>query len=250
MKIFNANSQLTVMGMGHKVVGTVFGLPEDSAKVLTYDAETEELDSSKEEHDTDEGGVASHWISIDSGLDEGVDEIEEGGYACHEAKEGGQTERGCGETHDAINGKASQLPETPVTLTITAVFLVEEYLLLLKTYPAVEALGVTLTLPHLTEGIHTTTVKETEVTHILQHLIVAGTCQDVVEGHGELLSDPALLASGPTTGIDILKPLFPPGEHLLDDVWGVLEVGIYDHSTVALGMVETCKHGTLLAKVA
>ena len=102
------DGKLLVIGsrmiVGHKVVGPVLRLIEDASQVFTHDAQTDELDGTKEENDANECRIASHRVAIDEGLDEGVGQIDESTDARKETYKGSQSQRSGGKADDTLNG--------------------------------------------------------------------------------------------------------------------------------------------------
>ena len=234
----------------HHVIWSAFGLHVDSADVFAEDADGEELDSTEEEDDADEGGESLHWVADEEGLADVEDEEAEGTEGDDGADDGGKAQWGGGERCDAVERKVHEAQKIPFAVAHGAVAAVEGYFFLAETDPAEESFVVALGLAQLPHRIDANAVEQTEIAHVLKYVETGGTVHQFVEQKGECPAQPGFFAPVFSPGIDVLESFFPILNHLRNEVGRVLEIGVHDDYAVASHFVEPCQQGFLLPEIA
>lgn len=151
-----------------EVDGAAFDLVEDTPEVLSYDADGDELDTSEEEYDNDEGWETCYGVAHHKGADEIVQTIKQGTEGGEQTHIGGETERGGCERCDAFYSEVEQGEETPFAFACYTRLLLEQNFLFAETYPAVHAFGVSLCLAQLPQGVYRLPVEQAEIAYILE----------------------------------------------------------------------------------
>lgn len=83
----------------------MLGFVEDSAEVFADDAEGDELDTSEEEEGDHDGWIARYGFTVDDGLDDDVDEVEEGEAADEETEDGADAQGSDGVAGESVEGE-------------------------------------------------------------------------------------------------------------------------------------------------
>lgn len=83
----------------------MLGFVEDSAEVFADDAEGDELDTAEEEEGDHDGWIARYGFTVDDGLDDDVDEVEEGEAADEETEDGADAQGSDGVAGESVEGE-------------------------------------------------------------------------------------------------------------------------------------------------
>ena len=236
--------------LGDEVERAILDLVEDPPHVLPDDPEAQQLDTSEEEHDDDDGRPARDGRVGEEADVESPRQRHEAERHGEEPEGSDQADRRGGERRHRVSREVQHATHRILRLArMTRVAGVRDGRLL-EADPAAHAAQVARTFGHREECVQRAAGEKPEVTCLLRDVDRAHAVDELVEGRRGCELEPRLALAVLADREDDVRARLPTLDELRDELRRILQVSVHRDHDVAARVLEPCAQRDLMAEVA
>src|SRR5580704_7019455 len=232
-----------------QIEGPPFYFGEDAANVFAEDAKRQQLNSGKKGNRNNQRSVA--W-NIDA-KDDGADQIET--RQCQRQQRCGQSdiaphlERHCRKGHESIERQMRQFAIAEFGHAVDTRLDIERHADRSESDPGIKAFGKSRVLAHRAKRRDGPRVEEPEIPGALRKPRVSDRTKELIKTLRQNPPQRAIDGSIDALAEDILVALAPARDKGLDQLGGILQIGVQDDRRGPPCMIKARRYGDLLAEI-